>query len=121
VARLGDGWLASAYNTTPEQVAAGRAEHGFSCAVATMWTFVTDDPEQRDRHLRRLAEMLRRSPDELAGRVLVGEPDRCADLLRRYDEAGANLLFVWPLADPERQLERVMREVVPLVRDASAR
>jgi alkanesulfonate monooxygenase SsuD/methylene tetrahydromethanopterin reductase-like flavin-dependent oxidoreductase (luciferase family) len=121
VARLGDGWLASAYNTTPEQVAAGRAEQGFSCAVATMWTFVTDDSEQRDRHLRRLAEMLRRSPDELAGRVLVGEPDRCADLLRRYDEAGANLLFVWPLADPERQLERVMREVVPLVRDASAR
>ena len=28
VARLGDGWLASAYNTTPEQVAAGREQAG---------------------------------------------------------------------------------------------
>ena len=47
VVRLGDGWLASAYNTTPEQVAAGRAEHGVSCSVATMWTYVTDDRDER--------------------------------------------------------------------------
>ena len=121
VVRLGDGWLASAYNTTPEQVAAGRAEHGVSCSVATMWTYVTDDRDERGHQVRRLAEMLRRPEDELAGRVLVGEPERCADLLGRYADAGVDLLFVWPLAEPERQLGRVMREVVPIVRDAAGR
>lgn len=122
VARLGDGWLASAYNTTPEQVAAGRLLLGadqISCAVATMWAFVTDDDRERAARLSRLAELLSRPEAELADRVLIGPPEACADLLRRYDDAGVDLLFVWPLADPEGQLERVMREVVPRVRGAA--
>jgi alkanesulfonate monooxygenase SsuD/methylene tetrahydromethanopterin reductase-like flavin-dependent oxidoreductase (luciferase family) len=121
VARLGDGWLASAYNTTPEEVASGRAEHGLSCAVATMWTYVTDDLAAQREWLGRLADLVRRPADELAGRAMIGPPEACADLLRAYSDAGADLLFVWPLADAERQLERLMREVVPLVRDASGR
>src|SRR5262249_24966948 len=55
VARLGDGWLASAYNTTPERFEAGRADvarrleergreaEGFPNALATMWTWVSAD------------------------------------------------------------------------------
>jgi alkanesulfonate monooxygenase SsuD/methylene tetrahydromethanopterin reductase-like flavin-dependent oxidoreductase (luciferase family) len=55
VARAGDGWLASAYNTTPERFARarsrlateleelGRTGGGFPNALATMWTWVTDD------------------------------------------------------------------------------
>ncbi len=55
VARLGDGWLASAYNTTPdgfkaakqslsEQLHAhGRDPDRFPNALATMWTWVTED------------------------------------------------------------------------------
>ena len=45
VARLADGWLASAYNTTPERFAAGRAAlgAGFPSALATMWTWITED------------------------------------------------------------------------------
>ncbi|MFJ9388971.1 LLM class flavin-dependent oxidoreductase [Nocardioides sp. NPDC101246] len=117
VARLGDGWLASAYNTTPAQVASGRAAHGLPCAVATMWTFVTDDAGEEARWLGRLAALLHRTEDDLRGRVLIGPPGKCAALLRAYAEAGTDLLFVWPVADHERQLERVMREVVPLVGD----
>lgn len=119
VARLGDGWLASAYNTSPAQVAAGRAKHGVACSVATMWTYVTDDDGERRAWLARLAAMLGRPESELAGRVLVGSPEAGAALLRQYDDAGADLMFVWPLAHHERQLERVMREVVPLVRSAA--
>ncbi|GAA1503037.1 LLM class flavin-dependent oxidoreductase [Nocardioides humi] len=115
VARLGDGWLASAYSTTPAQVAAGRAAHGVPCAVATMWTFVTEDAGERAAWLSRLAALLHRPEDDLAGRVLVGPPEWCAALLRAYADAGAELLFLWPVADHEQQLERVMRDVVPLV------
>jgi alkanesulfonate monooxygenase SsuD/methylene tetrahydromethanopterin reductase-like flavin-dependent oxidoreductase (luciferase family) len=61
VARFGDGWLASAYNATPAQVATardalaaalagvGRSLDGFPCALATMWTYVTEDARARRR------------------------------------------------------------------------
>ena len=64
VARLGDGWLASAYNTTPEGFNAarqslseqlrthGRDPDGFPNALATMWTWITEDAGDADRVLR---------------------------------------------------------------------
>jgi alkanesulfonate monooxygenase SsuD/methylene tetrahydromethanopterin reductase-like flavin-dependent oxidoreductase (luciferase family) len=110
VARLADGWLASAYNTTPERFAAGRAElpDGFPNALSTMWTWVTEDRAERDRVLGDvLAPLLRRDPDELGQLVCVGSADHCADLLSRYAEAGCRRVYIWPLGDEPRQLERV--------------
>jgi alkanesulfonate monooxygenase SsuD/methylene tetrahydromethanopterin reductase-like flavin-dependent oxidoreductase (luciferase family) len=128
VARLGVGWLASAYNSTPEQVTAGRAtlasaleRYGRSgerldCVLATTWTHVTDDAREREDMLGRLAAMLNRSPDDLARQLPIGPPEACARLLREYAEAGVDLVCLWPVVEPERQLERFMQEVVPLVR-----
>jgi alkanesulfonate monooxygenase SsuD/methylene tetrahydromethanopterin reductase-like flavin-dependent oxidoreductase (luciferase family) len=127
VARLGDGWLASAYNAGPTQVAAGRQRleaelsrdgrtlDGFPCALATMWTYVTDDDRERRTRLDELAAMLNRPAESLAGQMLVGPVDHCAAVVRAYADAGVDRLFIWPLADAERQLERFMREVVPAV------
>jgi alkanesulfonate monooxygenase SsuD/methylene tetrahydromethanopterin reductase-like flavin-dependent oxidoreductase (luciferase family) len=127
VARLGDGWLASAYNLTPQQVrtaratleqeltAAGRSLHGFPCTLATMWTYVTEDDRERTRQLSALAHLLNRPSEVLAEQVLVGSPEDCAARLRAYEGAGIDNVFVWPLADAERQLERVMHDVVPLL------
>jgi alkanesulfonate monooxygenase SsuD/methylene tetrahydromethanopterin reductase-like flavin-dependent oxidoreductase (luciferase family) len=131
VARLGDGWLASAYNTTPERVAvaretlaaelacAGRTLDGFPCSLATMWTYVTDDAGERRDRMAALATMLNRPADELAQRVCVGPAEHCAALVRAHADAGIGELFVWPLGDGERQLERFMSDVVPLVRRSS--
>lgn len=117
VARLGDGWLASAYNTTPDRVAEGRAAlpATHTCAVATMWTWVTDSERERTECLRRLAVLLDRPAQELAGQLLVGPPETCAGLLRAYAAAGVDQVLLWPVVDHERQLERFMREVAPLV------
>jgi alkanesulfonate monooxygenase SsuD/methylene tetrahydromethanopterin reductase-like flavin-dependent oxidoreductase (luciferase family) len=127
VARLADGWLASAYNLTPEQARAarsrlgnaladaGRSLEGFPCSLATMWTYITEDDQARDAHLSALADMLNRPVADLAGQVLVGPAKRCAATLRAYADAGIDNVFVWPLADAEQQLERVMRDVVPLM------
>jgi alkanesulfonate monooxygenase SsuD/methylene tetrahydromethanopterin reductase-like flavin-dependent oxidoreductase (luciferase family) len=64
VARLADGWLASAYNTTPERFGhAWRSlrpmltDHGkdpdtFPNALSTMWCYITDDRAEADRILR---------------------------------------------------------------------
>jgi alkanesulfonate monooxygenase SsuD/methylene tetrahydromethanopterin reductase-like flavin-dependent oxidoreductase (luciferase family) len=127
VARLGDGWLASGYNATPARVAGsrailaaalardGRRLDGFPCALATVWTYVTDDRRTGEAHLTELAAMLARPADQLADRVLVGPPEQCAAVLRAYADAGIDRVFIWPVADAEDQLARFMQDVAPLV------
>ena len=110
VGRAGDGWLASAYNTTPERFAAGRTAlaEGFPTALATMWTWITEDRAEADRVLRDvLAPFLRRDADELRSQVCVGSADHCAELLGRYAEAGCGRVYLWPLGDEPRQLELI--------------
>ena len=118
VARLADGWLASAYNTTPAGFAAARERlpAGFPNALSTMWTWVAADAAEGDRVLGDvLAPLLRRDPDELRAQVCVGPPEHCAELLRAYAEAGCERVFLWPLGDERRQVELVAGEVVPLL------
>jgi len=129
VARAGDGWLASAYNTTPERFSAarsaladlledrGREADGFPNALATMWTWVSKDRAEGDRMLSEvLAPVLRRDPDELRDQVCVGPAEHCAELLSRYAEAGCERVYLWPLGDERRQLELVAGAVAPQAR-----
>lgn len=125
VARLGDGWLASAYNTTPGQISAGRdllhqalASAGrdtspFPIALATMWTYLTDSEAESRTRLDALARMLGRDPVILADQVLIGPADVCAAKLARYADAGVDAVFIWPVADPTTQLRRFGTSVIP--------
>jgi alkanesulfonate monooxygenase SsuD/methylene tetrahydromethanopterin reductase-like flavin-dependent oxidoreductase (luciferase family) len=128
VARAADGWLASAYNTTPERFAVARRDLGlalaerereadaFPNALATMWTWVCDDRAEADRVLRDvLAPLLHRDPDELRGQLCVGSPEDCAEVLSRYARAGCQRVYLWPLGDEARQLELVAARVAPLI------
>jgi len=129
VARAGDGWIASAYNTTPERFAdarialsralqdRGREPGGFPNALATMWTWISRDRAEGDRVLADvLAPLLERDPDELRTQVCVGPAGHCAELLSRYAEAGCERVYLWPLGDEVRQLELVAEAVAPDVR-----
>jgi alkanesulfonate monooxygenase SsuD/methylene tetrahydromethanopterin reductase-like flavin-dependent oxidoreductase (luciferase family) len=128
VARLGDGWLASAYNTTPGRFAAarerlvaelprqGRTSDGLPNALATMWTWVTEDRAERERVLRNvLVPLLKRDPDELRDQLCIGSAEDCAELLSRYARAGCERVYLWPLGDEPRQLELVAGQVVPRI------
>ena len=128
VARSGDGWLASAYNTTPQRFASARVslaralvEQGrgglpFPSAVATMWTHVCDRRAEADRVLGRvLGPLLGRDPEQLRAQVCVGSAEDCAELLSAYAGAGCERVYLWPVGDARRQLERVAGEVVPLL------
>ena len=53
-----------------------------------------------------LAPMLRRPLKELREKLPVGSPAECADRLRPYRRAGAQRIFIWPLADEATQLQR---------------
>ncbi len=129
VARLGDGWLASAYNTTPdgfeaakqslsEQLHAhGREPDRFPNALATMWTWITEDPRDADRVLREvLAPMLRRDPEDLRDQLCIGPAQQCAELLSRYAQAGCERVYLWPLGDERRQIELAATAVLPAVK-----
>jgi alkanesulfonate monooxygenase SsuD/methylene tetrahydromethanopterin reductase-like flavin-dependent oxidoreductase (luciferase family) len=128
VARAADGWLASAYNTTPGRFSAGRDvlarhledrgrdSHAFPNALATMWTWVTESRADRDRVLNGvLAPLLNRDPRELADLVCVGPAEHCAQLLSRYADAGCQRVYLWPLDDEQQQLELIANQVAPKI------
>jgi probable F420-dependent oxidoreductase len=126
-ARLGDGWLASAYNTTPEAFASalgrlgdrlravGRDPDRFPNAIATMFFYVTEDRVTAERIIKDvLSPMLNRPEEELRRRLLVGPAQECAEKLAAYQAAGARRIFLWPVEDELRQLATFWERVVPL-------
>ena len=129
VARLGDGWLASGYNTTPSEFgeglgrlreeldAAGVGRPAFPNGIATMWLYVTEVRRDAERMLAEvLAPMLGRPIEALRDLALpIGSAEQCAERISAFQDAGAERIFVWPLADELHQIERFREDVVPLV------
>jgi len=128
VARLADGWLASGYNTTPELFAQawldvqaevagrGRDVAQFKNGIATMWCYVSEDRARADAMLTDvLAPMLNRPVEQLRELLPIGSAEECAAKLLAYEQAGAQRVFLWPLADERAQLEAFRERVVPLL------
>jgi len=131
VARLADGWLASAYNTTPQLFAEawnalrskltadGKPTDTFPNALATMWCYITDDRDEAEHVLKeRVAPTVHRPEDTLRERLPIGPAELFAERLTAFASAGVQKVFIWPVADEARQLERFWNEVEPLVRGA---
>src|SRR6266540_3041688 len=124
VARLGDGWLASAYNATPDRFRegldrladelrlVGRPPESCSNAIATTWLHITEGRGGAERTLADvLAPMLNRSAAALRSLPLpIGPAEVCAERLTAFVRAGARRIFVWPLVDEVRQLDDVSRQ-----------
>jgi len=129
-ARLADGWLASAYNTTPEQFghawdqlrellpAHAKDPNAFPNALATMWFFITDDATEADRVMReRMVPTIHRPEEVLRERLPVGPAELFAEKLSAFARAGVHRVFVWPVADEAQQLELFWNRVRPLIED----
>jgi alkanesulfonate monooxygenase SsuD/methylene tetrahydromethanopterin reductase-like flavin-dependent oxidoreductase (luciferase family) len=128
VARVADGWLASAYNTTPELFADARARLGehlraqgrepdaFPNGLATMWFYITEDRTEADRIFReRLAPAIHRPAEELRERLPVGGASAFAEKLAAFADGGVQRVLLWPVAHERRQLELFSEKVRPLV------
>ena len=129
VARRGDGWLASGYNTTPARFGdartaladelrrTGKDPGRFPNAIATMWLHVTESPREAQRVLDTvLAPALGRPVEQVRALDLpIGSAEQCAERLDAYARAGAERIFVWPLTDELRQLQLLRERVAPLV------
>lgn len=126
VAEHADGWLASALHSTPASFGAARGAlaDAFAArgrardpdhALVTMWTWITDSEADAEGALDLLGGVLGRDPHELRGRLCVGPPARCAELLNAYAERGCRRVHFWPLGDEVTQLRRLAGEVLPRV------
>jgi probable F420-dependent oxidoreductase len=128
VARLADGWLASGYNTTPdlfaqawsdvqaELAARGRDATRFPNGIATMWCYVTEDRARAEAMLADLlAPLLDRPVEQLRSILPIGSAEECARKVLAYERAGAQRVFLWPLADERAQLETFRERVMPLI------
>ena len=128
VARLADGWLASGYNTNPKVFAqawsdvqaalvSGRRDVArFENGIATMWCYVTEDRARAEALLADvLAPMLNRPVEPLRALLPIGSAEECAAKLLAYERAGAQRVFLWPLAAEREQLEAFRERVVPLI------
>jgi alkanesulfonate monooxygenase SsuD/methylene tetrahydromethanopterin reductase-like flavin-dependent oxidoreductase (luciferase family) len=108
VARLGDGWVASALHSTPE--AFGRhwarlrelAPDGFGNIVATLFFYVGDDAERVVSE--RLAPLLGKRPEDLIPHCALGSPDQVRERIQAFADAGAQQIQLWPAADPVTQI-----------------
>jgi alkanesulfonate monooxygenase SsuD/methylene tetrahydromethanopterin reductase-like flavin-dependent oxidoreductase (luciferase family) len=121
--RLGDGWLASAYNITPEQFAqhwarvgdllgeTGRDPAGFGNGVATMW-FHIDEATADEVLETRLAPVVHRPVEQLREHLAFGSAQAVLDKVVAFRDAGAQWMFIWPVADDIEQLHRFSAEVM---------
>jgi alkanesulfonate monooxygenase SsuD/methylene tetrahydromethanopterin reductase-like flavin-dependent oxidoreductase (luciferase family) len=127
-ARHADGWLASAYNTTPSHFAEawsrlrghlsrrGRDVESFPNALATMWCYITENRAEADAIFRdRLVPAVHRPEELLRQRLPVGAAEVVAEKLAAFQDAGAQRIFIWPVHDERRQLELFAEKVCPLV------
>jgi alkanesulfonate monooxygenase SsuD/methylene tetrahydromethanopterin reductase-like flavin-dependent oxidoreductase (luciferase family) len=128
IARSGDGWLASAYNTTPELFAGARARlrdllvenkrdvASFPNALATMWFHITESRSEAERvWSERILPAVQRPEDVLRQRLPVGSPESFAEKLNAFAAAGVERVFIWPVTDETRQIEKFCERVRPLV------
>ena len=128
VARLGDGWIASAMHSSPEDFAAalsmletelrqrGKDPAEFPHAVDTMYVYA-DPSDSRAREIAGpIIEHTIRGPFETeAGHYIVGDYQRCQELLRRWKEAGARHIAMWAVTDDVEQVRRFAEHVLPHV------
>jgi len=126
VARLGDGWLASAYHVAPASFAdtlarlhlslrqIGRESTSFPHALGSMFYYVTEDRRLAEELLVEvLSPTLNRPVELLRERLPIGTPAQCAEKLCKLQAAGVRKVFLWPIEDEVSQLRRFHEQVLP--------
>jgi alkanesulfonate monooxygenase SsuD/methylene tetrahydromethanopterin reductase-like flavin-dependent oxidoreductase (luciferase family) len=127
VARLGDGWMTTAYPPSEfaelrQQIVGyareyGREFEGLPCALYYNIN-VNDDREaaieESRRYLNGYYAPSQFSREAVEGWVACGPPERCAEQLQRFVDAGAtDILLRFPSWDQRTQFRRCVEEVLP--------
>ncbi|MFY9565703.1 MAG: LLM class flavin-dependent oxidoreductase [Nitrososphaeraceae archaeon] len=126
VAKYGDGWMASAYNITPDKFkekwkillsyrqALGKDIQSFENSVMSMFGYIDDDRNKVHRMAKDvLSPALGRSAEELENLLLFGSTDHCLKKIRTLSEAGVKRIHFWPVSNYLEQIEAFRNDIVP--------
>jgi len=124
VAKYGDGWMASAYNITPDKFkvkwkillsyrqALGKDIQSFENSVMSMFGYIDNDRNRAHRMAKDvLSPALGRPTEELESLLLFGSPDHCLEKIRALSEAGVKRIHFWPVSDYLEQIEIFRNEI----------
>src|SRR6187431_3275079 len=124
VAKYGDGWMASAYNITPDKFSEkwrlllsyrrelNKDVKSFENSVMTMFGYIDNDKEKVHSIVKQIVSpALGRSSDELENLLLFGSTDQCLKKIDLLYQSGAKRIHFWPVTDYLEQIEIFFREI----------
>ena len=125
VAKYGDGWMASAYNITPDKfkekcktLLAYRKDMGkdtttFDKSLVSMLGYIDNNKEKTHKMAKDvLSPALGRPADELQDLLLFGSIDECTKKIKAFLEAGVNSIHFWPVNNYIEQVEIFSKEII---------
>jgi alkanesulfonate monooxygenase SsuD/methylene tetrahydromethanopterin reductase-like flavin-dependent oxidoreductase (luciferase family) len=124
-AKYGDGWMASAYNITPEKFIEkwnillsyrkrlGTDSESFENSVMSMFGYIDNDNDKVHRMIKDiLSPALGRPVEQLENLLLFGSVEQCIKKINALSEAGVKRIHFWPISDFEGQIEIFRKEIV---------
>jgi alkanesulfonate monooxygenase SsuD/methylene tetrahydromethanopterin reductase-like flavin-dependent oxidoreductase (luciferase family) len=124
-AKYGDGWMASAYNVTPDKFKEkwnillsyrkrlGKDRESFENCIMSMFGYIDNDKDKVHRMIKNiLSPALGRPAEHLENLLLFGSVEECIQKINAFREAGAERIHFWPISDFEEQIEIFRKEIV---------
>jgi alkanesulfonate monooxygenase SsuD/methylene tetrahydromethanopterin reductase-like flavin-dependent oxidoreductase (luciferase family) len=118
--------VSSAWHSTPEEFSEayanlntalterGKDPRTFPNAVNTMFMYIDEDGDRARSVAVPIIEQTIRAKFEFeGGHFLVGSYQECQELLRRWMDAGAKEICVWPVTDAVEQARRFGQFLLP--------
>jgi alkanesulfonate monooxygenase SsuD/methylene tetrahydromethanopterin reductase-like flavin-dependent oxidoreductase (luciferase family) len=123
-AKYGDGWMASAYNITPDKFREkwnillsyrkrlGKDIKSFENCIMSMFGYIDNDKHKVHRMLKDiLSPALGRPAEQLENLLLFGSVEECIQKINALCEAGVKRIHFWPISDFEEQIEIFKKEI----------
>ena len=123
-AKYGDGWMASAYNVTPNKFREkwnmllsyrkrlGKDSELFENCLMSMFGYIDSDKDKLHRMVKyRLSPALGKPAEQLENLLLFGSVEECIQKIDALYEAGVMRLHFWPISDFEEQIEIFRKEI----------
>lgn len=125
VAKYGDGWMASAYNITPDKFREkwksllnhrremNKDVEQFENSLMTMFGYIDNDKEMVQNMVKNvLSPALGRPADELNNLLLFGSSAECIKKISLLYESGVKRIHFWPINNYLQQIEIFFKEIV---------
>jgi|GEM_PF-195283 len=123
-AKYGDGWMASAYNVTPDKFREkwdmllsyrkklGKDSELFENCLMSMFGYIDSDKDKVRKMVKEvLSPALGRPAEQLENLLLFGSVEECIQKINALYESGVMRLHFWPISDFEEQIRIFSKEI----------